>query len=150
MRRFGEDYMRGLGHSARNNALAYGYSVTATGSFGMLTETAGPADVAHIFGFVVGTGVAFAAVNALVTGGFRHRVEQEPPVVISLATSLSVLSMSAAVGVAALIGWGIGGWTAWMLGSLLATWTYLSIAALEVAASRALHVTVGERDPAER
>ena len=42
MNDFGEHYRRGLGMSARNNALAYGYSITATASFGMLVHTDGP------------------------------------------------------------------------------------------------------------
>jgi hypothetical protein len=150
MRRFVDDYTRGLGMSARNNALAYGYSVTATASFGVLTDQAGPASVGRIFGFVVGASIAFAAVNALVTRGFRRRVEQEPPVVIALATSLSVISICSAVGVAALVGWGLGGWWSWLLGALLATWVYLSVAALEVAVSRALHLAVGGKDPRRR
>ena len=110
MKEFIEHYARGLGMSARNNALAYGYSVAATASFGMLVDTDGPASVLHIFMFVVGNGIAFAGVNALVTRGFRQRVEQEPPVVVALSTSLAVVSISAAVGVALLFGWGVGGW----------------------------------------
>jgi hypothetical protein len=39
--------------------------------------------------FVAGAGLAFAGVNAIVTRGFRTRVEAEPPVVLALATSLS-------------------------------------------------------------
>jgi hypothetical protein len=150
MKEFGEHYVRGLGMSTSNNALAFGYSITTTGSFGMLAHTDGPLSVLRIFMFVVGSGIAFALVTALVTRGFRRRVEQEPPVVVSLATSLSFISMSAGVAVAALVGWAVGGWGAWLLGSLLPTWTYLSISALEMAAARTLHLTVGEDDPEHR
>jgi hypothetical protein len=150
MRRFGEDYLRGLGMATHNNAMAYGYSITATVAFGMLAATAGPADVGRIFGFVIGGGIAFAVVNATVTRGFRRRVEVEPPVVLALATSLSVVSITAAAGVAALVGWGIGGWIAWLLAALLATWIYLSVAALEVAVARLLHVTIGDKPPERR
>jgi len=150
MRRFGQDYVRGLGMATHNNALAYGYSVTATSSFGLLATTAGSPNVGHIFAFLLGTGVAFAGVNALVTRGFKRRVKEEPPVVLALATSLSVVSISAAGGIAALAGWAIGGWVAWALGSLLATWTYLSVAAFEVAVARALHLAVGKQSPERR
>lgn len=142
--------MRGLGMSVRSNALAYGFSITSTASFGVLARSAGPMSVGHIFAFVIGNGLAFAGVNALVTRGFRQRVKREPPVVMALATSFSVLSISAGVGVAALLAWALGGWAAWLLGSLLATWSYLSVAALEVALARGLHLTVGETDPEER
>jgi hypothetical protein len=150
MERFREHYVRGLGMSARNNALAFGYSVTATASFGMLTATDSPASVGRIFVFVVGSGAAFAGVNALVTRGYRQRVDQEPPVVVALATSFSAVSTSAAVGLAALLGWLVGGWAAWLLGALLPTWAYLGVSALEIALARGVHLTVGDVDPAER
>lgn len=150
MKEFGEHYWRGLGMSARNNALAFGYSVTTTASFGMLVHTAGPLSVLRIFMFVVGSGIAFASINALVTRGFRQRVEQEPPVVVALATAFAVVSISVGVGLAGLIGWGVGGWGAWLLGSLLPTWAYLSIAALEMALARVLHLTVADEPPHRR
>ena len=150
MRRFTEHYTRGLGMSAHNNALAFGYSITSTASLAVLAKTASPASVGHIFIFVVGAGIAFAGVNALVTRGFRERVDTEPPVVMALATSLSIVSISAGVGIATLLGEVIGGWLAWLLGALLATWTYLGVSALEVAAARTLHINVGDGDPAER
>ena len=150
MRQFREHYLRGLGMSARNNALAYGYSITATASFGLLVRTDPPASIARIFLFVIGSGIAFAAVNALVTRGYRQRVEREPPIVVSLATSFSVVSSSAGVGVATFLGLVVGGWVAWLLGALLPTWMYLSVSAVEIALARGLHLTVGDGDPEER
>lgn len=136
--------------SARNNALAYGYSIAATASFGMLAHSDGPLSVLKIFVFVAGSGVAFASVNALVTRGYRQRVEREPPVIVALSTSFSVLSISAAVGLSLLLAWGLGGWAAWLLGALLGTWVYLSVSALEMAVARTLHLTVAEGDPEHR
>jgi hypothetical protein len=150
VRRFVEDYVRGLGMSAHNNALAYGYSVTATATFGVLADTAKPTSVGRTFLFLLGSSAAFAAVNALVTRGFRRRVKREPPVVLALATSLSALSISAGVGIAALVGWQVGGWVAWVLAPLLSTWAYLSIAALEVAGAKAFHLAVSDVDPKDR
>jgi hypothetical protein len=150
MRHFREHYVRGLGMSARNNALAYGYSVTATASFGVLDRIDSPARVGRIFLFVAGGGLAFAVVNALVTRGYRHRVEREPPVVVALATSFSIVSTSIAVGVAALLAAIIGGWLAWLLGPLLSTWAYLAISAVEIALARGVHITVGDEHPEER
>jgi MFS family permease len=150
VKEFGEHYVRGLGMSARGNSLAYGYSVTATASAAMLAHTDPQISVLRIFMFIVGNGIAFAATNALVTSGFRQRAQQEPPVVVSLASSFSFISISAAVGVAGLLGWAVGGWVAWLLGSLLSTWMYLSIAALEMALARNLHLAVGDGEPEER
>ena len=104
----------------------------------------------RIFLFVVASGLAFAVVSALVTRGFRRRVDREPPVVVALATAFAVASTSVGVGIAALVGWGIGGWAGWVLGAVLATWAYLLIAALEIALSRGLHEAVGDVRPEER
>jgi hypothetical protein len=150
MSQFTEDYLRGLGLSTRNNALAYGYSITATAAFAVLSETARPADIGRIFLFVVGASIAFATVNAVVTRGFRARVQSEPPVVVALATSLGILSISAGVGAAALLGIIFRDWPSWLLTGILSTWIYLSVAALEVATARALHINLGENDPEDR
>lgn len=136
--------------SARNNALAYGYSVSATSSFGMLVHTDGPLSVLRVFMFVLGSGIAFAGVNALVTRGFRQRVEQEPPVVVALASSFGVLSISASVAFTTLLGSTVGGAIAWLLGALFGTWLYLSISAAEMAVSRTLHLAIGDEDPEKR
>ena len=150
MRRFGDHYVRGLGMATRNNGLAYGYSITATASFAVLQRTDAPDSVPRIFLFVLANGLAFAVVSALVTRGFRRRVDREPPVVVALATAFAVVSTSAGVGIAALLGWWIGGSSAWFIGALLSTWAYLSIAAIEIALSRGLHEAVGEVAPEER
>jgi hypothetical protein len=150
MRRFGEHYVRGLGMATRNNGLAYGYSITATASFGVLFRTDPPASVGRIFLFVIANGVAFAIVSALVTRGFRRRVDREPPIVLALATAFAVASTSVGVGIAALVGWGLGGWLGWLLAPVLSTWAYLSLAAIEIAVSRGLHEAVGDLAPEER
>lgn len=150
MKEFGEHYVRGLGMSARNNALAYGYSINATASFAILAHTDGPLSVLKIFVFVAGSGIAFAGINALVTRGYRQRVDEEPPVVVALSTSFSAVSISAAVGLAGLLGWALGGWVAWLLGALLGTWVYLSVSALEMALARSLHLAVAEGEPEHR
>ncbi len=61
-----------------------------------------------------------------------------------------MLSVRGSVGVAALIGWVVGGWVAWLLGSLLATLVYLAIAALEMALARGLHLAAGTEDLEQR
>ena len=150
MSSFLEDYVRGLGMSVRNNALAYGYSITSTASFGVLSEGAGPVSVGRIFLFVAGAGLAFAVVNAVVTRGFQRSVESEPAVVLSLGTAMSVFSISVGVGVATLLAELVGGWISWLLGALLATWAYLAVAALEIALAKTLHIKVGDDGPEER
>src|SRR5690348_12726857 len=122
---FGEHYVRGLGLSARNNSLAYGYSVTITGAYAVLSRLAGRPSVADIFLFVVGASLPFAILNAVVTRGFRRRVDREPPLVVALGTSFSVVSASGAVGVSTLIAWQLGNWPARLLGSFAGAVVYL-------------------------
>lgn len=147
---FREHYVRGLGMSARNNSLAYGYSVVVTASFAALVSLRGAPTIGDIFLFIAGASLPFAAVNVVVTRGFRQRVDQEPPVVVAPATSLAGLSISGAVGAAALIGWRLGGWPAWLVGSLLSTVVYLLATALEVALARRAHLVAGTDNLEER
>jgi hypothetical protein len=147
---FFEHYWRGLGLSARNNSLAYGFSVTVTGSFGLLDRLTGRPSVADVFLFVAGACAPFAALNPIVTHGFRRRVEREPPVVVALGTSFSIVSGSAGVGIAALIGWQLDGWIPWLAGSAAAAAVYLLVAALEIAVGRGAHVLAGTRDLEQR
>lgn len=59
---FGDNYRRGLHSSAVGNAAAYGYSVTITATFGVLSATRGTPGVAQILALVVGAVVAVAMV----------------------------------------------------------------------------------------
>jgi hypothetical protein len=131
-------YLRGLGLSTRNNTLAYGYSLAATGSYAVIADQKG-SRVGDVFLFTAGAALAFALVNALVTEGYQKRFPDEPGVVIALGTSLSVLSVAAAVGVAALAGWLLRSWAAWLAGSFAFTIAYLALVGAEVAFAAAVH-----------
>jgi hypothetical protein len=140
---FAEHYWRGLGLSARNNSLAYGYSVAITAGYGVLSVLASPTTVPRIFLFAAGACVPFLLLNPLVTKGFQERVEREPPLVVAVGTSLSILSATAGLGAAALVGWLVGGWPAWLLGGLGATIVYLLAGALEIAVARGVRPLTG-------
>jgi hypothetical protein len=143
---FLEHYVRGLGMSARNNSLAYGYSVLITASFGVLESLRGTPSIGDVFVLVGGACVPFAVVNAFVTRGFRRRVEHEPPVVVSLGSSFGVFSVSASVGLAALLAWALRGLAAWAVAAALATLGYLLLSALEIALARRTHIIAGTED----
>ena len=127
----GLHYVHGLHTSARGNAPAYGYSVTITASFGILSALKGSPGVAEIFLFAAGAIAGFALVEAIVTGGFRHGLEDEPTEVKALGGSISVLSVGGAL--AGTLGIGtLLGTAAWPLGSFTATVLYLCFYALEI------------------
>jgi hypothetical protein len=146
---FAQHYWHGLGLSARNNSLAYGFSVAVTAGYGVLSVLATPTTVPRIFLFVAGACAPFVVLNPLVTRGFQERVEGEPPLVVAVGTSLSFLSASAGVGATALAGWLLGGWLAWLLGALGASVVYLLAAALEVAVARGVRPLTGAPPPGE-
>jgi hypothetical protein len=147
---FLEHYWRGLGLSARNNSLAYGFSVAVTGGFGVLSRLAGPTSVADVFVFAAGACLPFALLNPVVTKGFRQRIEREPPMVLALGTSFSIVSACSGVGAAALLGWALNGWAAWLLGAFAGSSVYLLTAALEVALGRGVHAIAGTENLEER
>jgi hypothetical protein len=128
----GDNYLRGLHTSARENVSAYGYSVTITASFGLLSATEGSPGVPAIFSFAGGAVLAVALVEAAASGGFRHRLEEEPSRVRALGGSISFASVGLALAAVFLTGSLTGGLLAWPLGAFLATLVFLLVFALEI------------------
>ena len=144
-----EHVVRGLGASTRHNALAYGYSLAITGSFAVLTYSAPPTRPPEILLFGVGGTASFTVANASTTRGFRRRVREEPPIVRAVGSSLGFVSVVGAIALAWLVGWGLGGWPAWLLGGFAASSVYLLLTALELAGARLLRPLLPVEDLAE-
>lgn len=133
----GVHYVRGLHASAGNNAAAYGYSVTITASFGILSALRSAPSVPEIFLFAGGAIAAFALVEAVATGGFRHGLEDEPSSVKALGGSISVFSVGGALTGALVVG-NLLDTSAWPLGAFVATTFYLCFFALEISIAQRL------------
>jgi hypothetical protein len=144
-----EHFVRGVGESARHNSLAYGYSLALTGAFGVLNLQVRTTVLAIVL-FGVGGSLAFTVANPLVTRGFTARVEGEPPIVLSLGTSLGFVSVSAAILAAAVVGWILDSWVAWLVGGFAASAAYLVLSAFEFVAARALRAVMGRDRLRER
>jgi MFS family permease len=145
----GGHFVRSIGESTRHNSLAYGYSLALTGAFGVLNlqdETT----VLNVILFGLAGALPFSIANPLVTRGFSYRVEGEPPIVLSLGTSLGFVSVVSAISLAALLGWLLGGWVAWMLGGFVASGGYLVLGALELVLARAVRALLGLEHLEER
>jgi hypothetical protein len=125
-------YKRGLHASVRNNASAYGFSVTITASFGLLTSALGTPSAPEIFAFAGGAVAAFALVELVVSGGYRQDLEDEPPNVKDVGSSVSVLSVGLAMACAYALGRLLGGFAAWPVGSFVATSVYLFLFGVEL------------------
>jgi hypothetical protein len=148
-----EHFVRGIGESTRHNALAYGYSIALTGTFGLLTILDRAPHVGDVFLFGLGAAIVFTIANAAVTRGFRVRVQQEPPIVLAFGTSLGFISVSGALGAAALVAKSVPGAAGWLVGPFVASGAYLVLSALEFVLARAVRAVVGvehlEEHPAE-
>jgi hypothetical protein len=130
---FAAHYRRGLGTALRHNQIAYAYSITITAGFGALAALDGAPDVVECFLSLVGTGVAFALANAVVTGGYKKRLPREPSEVIALGSTFSLVSMAGGLGVACLVGWAFPAWVPWLVAPFAATIVYLVGAGAELA-----------------
>jgi len=125
-------FVRGVRTSTANNSPAYGYSLVAAGSFAALEKEHGAPSWADLFLFGAGACVAFAVVNAVSTGLFREESPDEPEPVVSLATSLSIFSVTASVAVSALAASFLPAIAAWPLVSVVFTIVYIACVGVEV------------------
>lgn len=142
---FAARYGRGVRTSLRNNAAAYGYSVTITSTFGVLSVELGTPGVGEVFLFLLGAVTAFTVVDAIVSRGFRERLRGEPPEVVALGSAFGYASAGLSVGAAVLAGAIIASGAAWPLGSFAATMIFLSTAGLEMGLAERLGAA-GEHD----
>ena len=94
------------------------------GSFAALMKVHGEPSRPELF-FVIGSCAGFAVVNVLSTRFFREESPDEPEVVISLATSLSVFSVCGSIGVVTGIAYALAGWPAWPLGAFVLSMIYI-------------------------
>jgi hypothetical protein len=129
---------RGLASSARHNALAYGYSLTTTASFGTLAALDHAPSVLDVFLFAIGGSLTFMLATVGLTRGFTVGREEEPRVVQALAASFGVVSVCGGIGLAALVGWLATGWVAWLVGPFAASGVYLLLSAIELAVGRGI------------
>jgi hypothetical protein len=88
--------------------------------------------VPEIFVFAAGAVVAFALVEAVASGGFRHRPSDEPSDVRALGVFISFPSVGLALAAALAAGSLTRGPLAWPLGSFFATVVYLFVFALKM------------------
>ncbi len=130
-------YVRELRLSLRNNTGAYGFSVMITSVMAMLSAIHDPPRPGQIIAFFVGAVATFAIVEAVATRGFRRSLsDREATKVVALGSSLSLVSIAAAVGVAAAVGYLLPASITWFVGPFLASMTYLVLTAAEMTAAR--------------
>ena len=129
-------YVRELRLSLRNNSGAFGYSVMITSTMAMLTSIEGSPRPAHIILFLLAAVASFALIEVIAPRAFTRSLEGETTTVIALGSSLNLLSIAAAVGLAALLGVLLPTALSWLFASFTASVTYLLGTAVEMAIAR--------------
>jgi hypothetical protein len=134
----------GLGESLGGNATAFGYSVTITASFGAVEIGRGSPTFGDLIVFGLGSVVAFAGLEGLVSGGFRTPLRKGSDEVVLLGTSLAfisiVLAIASARGIAELL---TGAW-AWFAAALGASLVFALVESLEFMLAEWLQERRGE------
>jgi hypothetical protein len=126
-------FSRGLQASVRNNYTAYGYSVMITASFGVLASQESTPKLGYIFLFLLGAIVAFVAIEVAVSKGFKRTPRGEPTKVVALGAAFSLGSVTAGVAAVALVTVVLSGMSAWSVGGLAASGTYVLMSGVEIA-----------------
>lgn len=121
-----------LSTAVSGNATAFGFSVTITVTFGVVEHFRGSPTLLELLLFGIAGALSVGILEGLVTRGFRRRVGAVPSEVTMLGTSLDVVSVSAGVGAAMLVGALLHGVAAWPAGSFTAAATYMLVQTGEI------------------
>jgi hypothetical protein len=125
--------VHGLRTSILNNATAYGFSVMITTVLAATQVVLQTPHLPELFAYAAGATLAFAAVEAAATGGFRIRARPEPSTVVAAGTSLATVSVAAALGAGIGAAKLVDGPVGWFLAAFCATVTYGLLSGVEMA-----------------
>ncbi len=128
----GRQIRRGLHTSVVDNSTAFGFSITITCSFGVLSNTEGSPSIGAILAFGLAAAATFTLLHALASDLFRHRPQSAPRQVVILGTALNFLSVGLGVGAAVLVGLLVAPAAAWPLGSVAAASAFIFSESLEM------------------
>lgn len=126
--------MQGLNASVTGNAQAFGFSVTVTVTFGVVSTVQSSPALLELVGFAVSAVAAFAVVNAVITGiGTVRQAGQASTRALVIGTATDFLSVGAGVGAAIGLRVGIHGWALWLVAPFVAGLCYVLVQSVELA-----------------
>jgi hypothetical protein len=125
-------FVEGLRTSVTGNAYAYGFSIMITLSLAVLIAERRTPTVGQVFLFLLGAVSGFVVVEAVASRGFRSRDTGEPPQVVVAGSALAFVSVSAAVGAAALLGEVLDSGVVWPVGAFCASAVYTLLVGVEM------------------
>lgn len=130
-------YGWGVRTALRDNATAYGFSVSITAAYGLTNASRGPASAPETVFFALGAAGAFVLVSLCFVGRFRDAPLREGDTVMTLSGGFDFLSVVVAVGVAYGLS-RIPHTLAWPATGLGTVGSYLLVAGLDVVLARLL------------
>ncbi|UQA98207.1 hypothetical protein [Streptomyces halobius] len=138
-------YGRGVRTALRDNATAYGFSISITAAYGLVTSTQGTAAAGETVMFALGSATAFLVVGLVFLTLFRHARLSEGEQELTLGGVIDVLSVAVAVSAA----YGLSlvpGFAAWPLTGLGTVSAYLLAGGMDVVLARltARHTSMGK------
>ena len=103
----------------------------------MVAAVHAPPEPGQIVLFLFGAVASFAAVETIATRAFRRGLaEREASAVIALGSSISLVSIALAVGVAGLVALAMPETVGWLVSAFVASITYLLVSAAEMTLAR--------------
>ncbi|MGH3499547.1 MAG: hypothetical protein ACRDQA_01400 [Nocardioidaceae bacterium] len=124
-------YGRGVRTALRNNATAYGFSISITAAYGLGSAVSGPASALETICFAAGAAVAFVLVGAVFITQFPLGSLPEGGQVATISGVVDLVSVGSAV-VAAFGLAHVPGFAAWPLTALGTVIVYLLVGGLDV------------------
>jgi hypothetical protein len=135
--------------STVGNATAFGFSITITGSFGVVQTVVGSPTVVQVLLFAVAAALVVGALEGMVTRGFRDRVGTVPPEVAMLGTAQNFISVLLGIGTAAGIAAIIDGGGAWPAACALSILVFLLAESAETLVAEVIQRRRGDPEAEE-
>ena len=124
--------MRGLNTSVGGNSQAFGFSITITVTFGLISSAEGHATLAELFGFAMSAVGAFSLLNLAVAHMLKDRDPTSARRVVLVATATDFLAVGAGLAAVVGIGFAVSGWAAWVLAPFCAGLVYVLVQSVEL------------------
>ena len=138
-------WLRGFNTAVSGNAQAFGFSITITATYGVVSAAQGNPSLPEIFGFAMAAVAAFSLLNLLVaTLLLKDKPEGEGDPVVLVATATDFLAVGAGIAAAVGVRLVLTGWAIWVLAPFAAALVYALVQAVEMS------VGLEERDRAQR
>lgn len=128
---------RGLSASVTGNALAFGFSITVTVTYGVVNAAEGSPTRLELVGFAMAAVAAFSMLNLVVVALMRHTPHGGTPQrALLIGASTDFLAVAAAIGVAIGVTLVVHGWPAWLMAPSLAALVYVIVQSVELTVGR--------------